>query len=106
MEKTALIFIGIVLFSTCTPIQARTGYLPCKKKANCVSLKCPTPFGSAECVKGGCECPLQRIVAAALPIDHGTNCVGVDSCIQFCKAKGKQADACLNNRCYCIKPPM
>ncbi|XP_010434627.1 PREDICTED: putative defensin-like protein 307 [Camelina sativa] len=103
MEKSALIFIGIILFSTCTPILARTGYLPCKNNADCIRLKCPTPFGKPTCVNAGCECPLERFVA--LPDDTNTNC-GVATCIDYCKAKGEQAYACIMNRCYCHKPPM
>lgn len=46
---------------------ARSGYRPCKKDSDCVTLKCPNPFGHPTCVKGGCECPLEGQMA--LPDD-------------------------------------
>ncbi|KAG2314571.1 hypothetical protein Bca4012_065284 [Brassica carinata] len=101
MDKAAFIFIGILLFSTSTPILARTGYQPCKKDSDCAGLKCPSPLGRPTCVKGGCECPFEE--HAALPDD--TNC-GVAACFDYCKAKGEVAYACLLNQCYCRKPPM
>ncbi|KAF3592504.1 hypothetical protein DY000_02026770 [Brassica cretica] len=101
MEKSALIFIGILLFSTCTPILARTGYQPCKKNSDCARLQCPSPVGHPTCVKGGCECPFEE--HAALPDD--TNC-GVAACFDYCKARGEVASACLLNHCFCRKPPM
>ncbi|CAH8276257.1 unnamed protein product [Arabidopsis lyrata] len=101
MEKSALTFVGILLFSTCTPIRARTGYVSCKTNSDCVKLKCPTPFGTPKCMNGGCECPLEELVT--LPDD--TNC-GVAACSDYCKAKGEHAYACISNHCYCHKPPM
>ncbi|CAN6913447.1 unnamed protein product [Brassica oleracea] len=113
MEKSALIFIGILLFSTSwfmiihisiiymISILARTGYQPCKKNSDCARLKCPSPLGHPTCVKGGCECPFEE--HAALPDD--TNC-GVAACFDYCKARGEVASACLLNHCFCRKPPM
>ncbi|CAH2078751.1 unnamed protein product [Thlaspi arvense] len=77
MVKSALIFIGILLFSTCTAILARTGYQPCTKDSDCARLKCPSPLGHPTCVHGGCECPLEEHVTVTLPED--TNC-GVAAC--------------------------
>ncbi|XP_013597467.1 PREDICTED: putative defensin-like protein 307 [Brassica oleracea var. oleracea] len=102
MEKSALIFIGILLFSTCVSILARTGYQPCKKNSDCARLKCPSPLGHPTCVKGGCECPFEE--HTVLPADD-TNC-GVAACFDYCKAKGEVSYACHLNQCYCRKPPM
>ncbi|XP_024005830.1 putative defensin-like protein 307 [Eutrema salsugineum] len=101
MKRSAIIFIGILLFSTCTPILARTGYQPCTKDPDCVRLKCPSPLGHPKCVNGGCECPFEEHVA--LPND--TNC-DVHACVDYCAGKGEEAYACLLNQCYCRKPPM
>ncbi|CAH8359564.1 unnamed protein product, partial [Eruca vesicaria subsp. sativa] len=65
MEKTTLIFIGILLFSTCTPILAQT----CKNNYDCFKMLCPLR-GYPICVKGHCECPPHTY--RALPDD--TNC--------------------------------
>ncbi|AEE83939.1 Defensin-like (DEFL) family protein [Arabidopsis thaliana] len=101
MEKSALIFIGILLFSTCTSIMARTGYVSCKTNSDCVKLKCPTPFGGPKCISGSCECPFKELMT--LPND--TN-YGVAACIDYCKAKGEIVYACILNHCYSYKPPM
>ncbi|CAN6913439.1 unnamed protein product [Brassica oleracea] len=95
MEKTALIFVNILLLSTCTPILART----CAKNSDCASVTCPS--SKPVCFNGNCECPPDKFMA--LPDD--TNC-GVATCIDYCKAKGEVAYACILNRCYCRKPPM
>ncbi|XP_018461090.1 putative defensin-like protein 307 [Raphanus sativus] len=95
MEKTALIFIGILLFSACTPILARK----CKKNSDCASVTCPS--APPVCFYGDCECPPDH--NRALPDD--TNC-GVAACSDYCKAKGEVPFACLLNHCYCRKPPM
>ncbi|KAF8047617.1 hypothetical protein N665_2917s0004 [Sinapis alba] len=101
MEKTALIFIGILLFSTCTLILAQNELRTCWKNSDCVGLKCPGKHGQPTCVDTDCECPIQNY--GALPDD--TNC-GVAACSDYCKAKGEVAYACLFNHCYCRKPPM
>ncbi|KAG2263974.1 hypothetical protein Bca52824_071053 [Brassica carinata] len=46
--------------------------------------------GQSICVDTDCECPVQNY--GALPDD--TNC-GVAACIDYCKAKGEVAYACL-----------
>ncbi|KAF8105559.1 hypothetical protein N665_0157s0133 [Sinapis alba] len=97
MEKTAFIFIGILLFSTCTPILART----CERNSDCASQLCPSRLGHPICVDGVCRCPPRKYMA--LPDD--TNC-GVAACSDYCKAKGEVPYACLLNICYCRKPPM
>ncbi|KFK34363.1 hypothetical protein AALP_AA5G135700 [Arabis alpina] len=94
MEKSALIFIGILLFSTCRPILARSGYQLCKEDSDCAVFKC-TP----RCVKGGCECPRERILKDQLDCD-------LDACIAKCKAKGQIVDACFSYACFCQNPPM
>ncbi|KAJ0232939.1 putative defensin-like protein 307 [Hirschfeldia incana] len=88
MEKIALIFIG-------TPILARN----CEKNSDCASVTCPS--APPVCFNGKCECPPDQ--NSALPDD--TNC-GVAACIDYCKAKGEVAYACIWNHCYCRKPPM
>ncbi|KAG2244376.1 hypothetical protein Bca4012_014313 [Brassica carinata] len=97
MEKTVLVFIGILLFSTCPLILART----CENNSDCASLLCPSILGHPICVNGVCECPSHKYMA--LPDD--TNC-GVAACSDYCKAKGEVAYACIYNHCYCRKPPM
>ncbi|CAN6878621.1 putative defensin-like protein 307 [Brassica napus] len=95
MEKTALIFVGILLLSTCTPILART----CAKNSDCASVTCPS--SKPVCFNRTCECPPDKY--RALP--DNTNC-GVAACFDYCKAKGEVAYACILNFCYCRKPPM
>ncbi|CAH8361820.1 unnamed protein product [Eruca vesicaria subsp. sativa] len=63
-------------------------------------MLCPLR-GYPICVKGHCECPPHTY--RALPDD--TNC-GVSKCIDYCKAKGEVASACILNHCFCRKPPM
>ncbi|KAF8096780.1 hypothetical protein N665_0301s0027 [Sinapis alba] len=105
MEKSALIFIGILLFSTCTPILARTGYKPCKKNSDCARLKCPSPLGQyPTCVERGCECPFEENVA--LPDDTICGVARVSACFDYCKAKGEIYYSCLLNQCNCRKPPV
>ncbi|CAF2023371.1 unnamed protein product [Brassica napus] len=85
MEKSALIFIGILLFSTCE-FKSNSFLFPCKKNSDCARLKCPSPLGHPTCVKGGCECPFEE--HTVLPADD-TNC-GVAACFDYCKAKGEE----------------
>ncbi|RID58385.1 hypothetical protein BRARA_F01689 [Brassica rapa] len=94
MEKVAFIFIGLILFSTCTLILAQS----CETVSDCVHLKCVT---NIKCENNHCKCVNPKHIA--LPLD--TNC-GVAACIDFCKAKGEQAYACILNQCYCRKPPI
>ncbi|ESQ55649.1 hypothetical protein EUTSA_v10027032mg [Eutrema salsugineum] len=94
MKKAALIFMGLVLFSTCTQIMAQT----CEQDSDCSHMSCVTKI---KCQDNECICVNDKHVV--LPLD--TNC-GVHACIDFCKAKGEQAYACLLNHCYCRKPPM
>ncbi|CAH2078752.1 unnamed protein product [Thlaspi arvense] len=94
MEKATLIFIGFILFSTCTQILAQS----CKKDTDCIHLKCVTKI---KCVENKCKCINEKY--AFKPFD--TSC-GVAACIDLCKAKGEQAYACILNHCYCRKPPM
>ncbi|CAN6878615.1 unnamed protein product [Brassica oleracea var. botrytis] len=86
MEKSALIFIGILLFSTCEFKSNSFFFFPCKKNSDCARLKCPSPLGHPTCVKGGCECPFEE--HTVLPADD-TNC-GVSACFDYCKAKGEE----------------
>ncbi|EOA25897.1 hypothetical protein CARUB_v10019276mg [Capsella rubella] len=93
MEKSALIFIAIILFSTCIPILARS-YMPCKKNADCFRLKCPAPYGGPQCIVLGCQCPLKKPLI----------CHDLNDCMEYCKSRGQEVDTCVNTRCYCRIP--
>ncbi|CAN8274776.1 unnamed protein product [Cochlearia groenlandica] len=96
MEKAALIFICLVLFSTCTQIQA----LYCEKVSDCVHFKCIT---KVKCQENKCTCVDDKHIGF-LPLD---NCgVAASACSDYCKAKGEVAYACIYNHCFCRKPPM
>ena len=88
-------------FRTGIPILAQNEQRTCFDNSDCVGLKCPGKHGQSICVDTDCECPVQNY--GALP-DY-TNC-GVAACIDYCKAKGEVAYACLLNHCYCRKPPL
>ncbi|EOA17880.1 hypothetical protein CARUB_v10006288mg [Capsella rubella] len=95
MEKSTLIFIAIILFSTCTPILARS-YMPCKKNEDCFKLKCPAPYGGPQCIVLGCQCPLTKPLI----------CKDLDDCTEYCRSRGQDVDNCSEGFCYCLIPPM
>ncbi|KAL0650632.1 hypothetical protein Bca4012_093323 [Brassica carinata] len=98
MEKVAFIFIGLILFSTCKFFLNHILAQSCETASDCVHLKCVTKI---KCEDNHCKCVNPKHID--LPLD--TNC-GVAACIDFCKAKGEQAYACILNQCYCRKPPI
>ncbi|CAF2039624.1 hypothetical protein Bca4012_042256 [Brassica carinata] len=78
MEKVALIFIGLLLFSTCKITFSLASYNSC------------------QCVKdGNVDLPLQ------------TRCDPA-ACAALCKSKGEEVGfyVCALDHCYCRKPPM
>ncbi|KAG2249457.1 hypothetical protein Bca52824_089085 [Brassica carinata] len=78
----------------------------CKTNADCNGIRCPKAIIRTEyvqCIRGVCQCPSKR--RAVLSDDTNSNC-GVAACIDYFKAKGEVAYACLFNHCYCRKLPM
>ncbi|CAL9225835.1 unnamed protein product [Arabidopsis halleri] len=89
MQKAASIFIGLLLFSTCTQILAQS----CNNESDCTNLKCATK--KIKCEQNKCQCLNESY----------TRC-NVQSCIDLCKSKGEVIYVCVSYRCYCRKPPM
>ncbi|AEE83938.1 unnamed protein product [Arabidopsis thaliana] len=99
MEKAALIFIGLLLFSTCTQILAQS----CNNDSDCTNLKCATK--NIKCEQNKCQCLDERYIRAISLNTRSPRC-NVQSCIDHCKAIGEVIYVCFTYHCYCRKPPM
>ncbi|CAN6856517.1 unnamed protein product [Brassica oleracea var. botrytis] len=98
MEKVALIFIGLLLFSTCTQILSKS----CNTDSDCTKITCEG-ITKIKCVQNSCQCVKDGNVD--LPLQ--TRCDPA-ACAALCKSKGEEVGfyVCALDHCYCRKPPM
>ncbi|XP_010439956.1 PREDICTED: defensin-like protein 306 [Camelina sativa] len=97
MQSATLIFIGFMLFSTCTQILAQS----CNNDSDCTNLNCATK-SHIKCEQNKCQCVNEGYLRV---ISLKPRC-NVQSCIDLCKSKGEVIYVCITYRCYCRKPPM
>ncbi|ESQ55600.1 hypothetical protein EUTSA_v10026758mg [Eutrema salsugineum] len=93
MEKTSLIFIGLLLLFTYTQVLAQQS---CKTVSDCTKMKCEI----LECVENKCGCANERRVGLPLTKDMR------QACIDYCKLIGEVVNTWSEDLCYCRKPPM
>ncbi|WZY77954.1 hypothetical protein YC2023_024338 [Brassica napus] len=94
MEKAALIFIGILTFTTCTKMLVQS----CDDDSDCNVLKC-TSAAKIMCVQNICQCANERHLGFSFgPSDSICN---ARVCTPICRSKGEYFQACLNGQCKC-----
>ncbi|KAL0747827.1 hypothetical protein Bca101_029829 [Brassica carinata] len=102
MEKVALIFIGLLLFSTCKITFSLASYKSCNTDSDCTKITCEG-ITKIKCVQNSCQCVKDGNVD--LPLQ--TRCDPA-ACAALCKSKGEEVGfyVCALDHCYCRKPPM
>ncbi|KAL0694027.1 hypothetical protein Bca4012_061207 [Brassica carinata] len=102
MEKAALIFIGLLLFSTCKINFTQILSKSCNTDSDCTNIACPS-ITKLKCVKNTCQCVKDGNID--LPLQ--TRCDPA-ACAALCKSKGEEVGfyVCALDHCYCRKPPM
>ncbi|CAF2130253.1 unnamed protein product [Brassica rapa subsp. trilocularis] len=92
MEKATLVFIGLLLFSTCAQILAQKEL--CKNDSDCKKI-----CGNDVPV---CQYNVRCVCITNEPLTNQ------QACIDHCKSIGEIASLWIpeNNKCYCRKPLM